>query len=412
MVVTQPIFGPMEVIGDKWWILLVSMAVALVATPVARRLAYKHKVVDRPDDLLKPHGRPVAYLGGLAICAGLLAGLASYLIVMPEPAAHWQAMGSNLVALNITALIHNPLWRLTAIALASILITIVGLLDDVYVMKPRQKVGGQVVAACILLVGGIADQTSLVFLEPLFTIVGGGEPPLWLVWSLSVLLCVIIVVAACNATNLLDGMDGLCGGVTGIIALGFLALAVFLAMWHNTPSDQIRMVLCLAMAGGVLGFLPYNLPPASIFMGDAGSMLLGFFVAMMLSLFTIEITARWFLAACVVFSLPILDTGLAVIRRTLAGKSIFAGDRSHLYDQLVDRGMTVKQVVSLFYVMASAAAAIGVVMSITLRLRQALPIYLILLIATVLVFYFLGMMSPAPRKTKNADQTAEAGKAN
>jgi UDP-GlcNAc:undecaprenyl-phosphate GlcNAc-1-phosphate transferase len=265
-------------------------------------------------------------------------------------------------------------------------------------MKPRQKVYGQLLAAGILMIGGIADNTSVTVLSPIFDLVGS-QPPAWLAMAVSTVMCVVIVIGACNATNLLDGMDGLCGGVTAIIALGFLALAIWLAVWENTATDGIRLSLCLAMAGAVLGFLPYNLPPASIFMGDAGSMLLGFFVAMMMCLFCIEGSARWLVASSVVFALPILDTGLAVTRRLLAGKSIFEGDRGHLYDQLLDRGMTVKQVVGLFYVLASAAAVIGVVVAITLRLRDALPIYLVLLVVVFLIFLLLGMVSP-PKKDK------------
>ena len=403
----RPTHSVVEVLADKWWIGLLSLAVGLIATPVVRTIAYRRKIVDKPDDLLKPHGRPVAYLGGLAMFAGLLAGLAGYLLVMPNLAGHWRDLTEALVNLHWREshdlaqsmpppLLGNPLWQLLAIAFASTLITIVGLVDDLRSLTPRQKIYGQLVAAGILLVGGIADKTSLTILGPIFEW-ASAQPPEWLILSASAVMCLMIVVGACNATNLLDGMDGLCGGVTAIIALGFLALAVWLAMWNNTPADGIRVCLCLSMAGAVLGFLPYNLPPASIFMGDAGSMLLGFFVAMMMCLFCIEGTARWLVASAVVFSLPILDTGLAVVRRLASGKSIVSGDRSHLYDQLQDRGMTIKQVVALFYVLSSAAAIIGVTVAIMLHLHEALPIYLVLLAAVILIFLLLGMMTPPPK---------------
>ena len=132
-------------------------------------------------------------------------------------------------------------------------------------------------------------------------------------------------------------------------------------------------------------------------MGDAGSMLLGFFVATMMCLFCIHGVSRWFVASCVVFSLPILDTSLAVVRRLRAGTSIFAGDRSHLYDRLQDRGLSVKRVVGLFYLLSSAAAVIGVSVSILMHLHQALPLYLVLLIVVIFVFMLLGMMSPPPK---------------
>ena len=405
MLPLKPEHTAFEVLADKWWIGLLSLAVGLIATPIVRAIAYRRKIVDKPDDLLKPHGRPVAYLGGLAMFVGLLAGLAGYLLVMPNLAGCWRQLteamfslhwrGSGAMPPAVPPLVDNPLWQLLAIAVACSLITIIGLVDDLRVLKPRQKIYGQLAAAGILLIGGIADRTSITILGPVFEWTGG-HPGEWLVLSASAVMCVVIVIGACNATNLLDGMDGLCGGVTAIIALGFLALAIWLAVWNNAPADGIRVCLCLSMAGAVLGFLPYNLPPASIFMGDAGSMLLGFFVAMMMCLFCVEGTARWLVASAVVFSLPILDTGLAVVRRLLAHQSIFAGDRGHLYDQLQDRGMTIKQVVGLFYILSSAAAIIGVTVSILLRLREALPIYLVLLVMVVLIFLLLGMMTPPP----------------
>jgi UDP-GlcNAc:undecaprenyl-phosphate GlcNAc-1-phosphate transferase len=387
-----------EVLQDRWWIGALALGVSLVATPIVRWLAYRAKIVDRPDDLLKPHGRPVAYLGGVAMCMGLLAGLAADITIMPDVARHWESILSDLPRLELWNLADNPLWKVFAIAAAAVLITAVGLLDDLYDLTPRQKILGQVLAAAILLLGGIGQKMAMVVLGPM-----GLHLPVWLVVSISSVACVILVICTCNATNLLDGLDGLCGGVTGIIAVGYLILAVWLAVWGNFPgTDGLRVAICLAMAGAVLGFLPYNIPPASIFMGDAGSMLLGFFVAVMMAMFCQEGTARWLLAAMGVFALPILDTGLAVARRALSGKGIFSGDRSHLYDQLVDRGMTVQRVVGLFYVLAGGAATVAVLVAIFFRLRYAVVFYAVLGILIVIFFYRLGMITPAPRPPGNA----------
>ena len=379
-----------NILDESWWIAVVAMAVSLIATPVVRFIAYRYRIVDRPDELLKPHGRPIAYLGGLAMCAGLLVGLACCIVTLPNPAKNWEELKTCVGSLRWTLLRFNPLWNLMGLALSSIAITIVGLLDDLLKLKPRQKILGQVLAAGILLLGGVGFRMSGVVFSLL-----GVSPPDWVAMPAGSIICVITVIATCNATNFLDGLDGLCGGVTGIIALGFLGLAVFLAQYGNVPgNDELRVGLCLAMAGAVLGFLPYNVPPASIFMGDAGSMLLGFFVAAMMALFCREGTPRWFLAAWVVFALPTLDTSLAVVRRFLAGKSIFAGDRSHLYDQLVDRGMTVKRVVILFYFLAAVAAAVGVSAAAGLRLRYAFPIYVAFFAAAWVVFHKRGMIRP------------------
>lgn len=390
----QPEHTWLEVLQDQWWVGAVAFGVAIVATPLVRLIAYKTRLVDRPDDLLKPHGRPIAYLGGIAMYLGLLAGLAAYICLMPNIEARWSAIRQALPAGNFTKLMSNPLWNLLAIALSSAVITIVGLFDDIRRIKPRQKVYGQILAAGILLVGGIGNRMAIVILPhmPFAT-------PLWLLSIISVVMCVILVIATCNATNFLDGLDGLCSGVTGIIALGFLALAVWLAMWGHAPfNSELRVGLCLAMAGAVLGFLPYNMPPASIFMGDSGSMLLGFFVATSIAMFCCEGNIRWVMAACGIFALPIIDTGLAVVRRVLRGRSIFAGDRSHLYDQLVDRGMTVKQVVVLFYILAALTAFFAVVLAITVRARYAAAIYAVLLVAISVILHKMGMVTPPPRR--------------
>ena len=390
------VYTPIEVLADVWWIGLVALGVSLVLTPVVRLVAYRKKIVDRPDDLLKPHARPIAYLGGVAMCVGLLAGLAVYLSVLPNASQEWSALAGGLSSGDIPALQDNVVWKTLAFAVASVLITLVGLADDLYEIRPRMKVYGQVVAAVILLVGGIGHTLVRVFASSLYLAI----PPDWIALPVSCIICVIMVVATCNATNLLDGLDGLCGGVTGIVALGFLALAVSLAQYGRLGyTDHLRVAICLAMAGSVLGFLPYNIPPASIFMGDAGSMLLGFFVAAMMTLFCEEGTGRWLLASLAVFALPILDTALAVVRRLLAGQSIFAGDRSHLYDQLVDRGMSVKQVVVLFYVLSILAACIGVGVAVWLRARYAAALYAVTLIVIWAVFHRKGMITPDKRKT-------------
>jgi UDP-GlcNAc:undecaprenyl-phosphate GlcNAc-1-phosphate transferase len=383
-----------DILEGKWWIAMVALGVSLVATPIVRWVAYRWHVVDRPDDLLKPHGRPVAYMGGLAICAGLLTGLICFMVTMPDLAQRWEDIGRGVVTHNIGKLQTNPLLKTIAIALAAVWITILGLMDDLRGLRPRQKIYGQAGAALILLLGGVG--TGIVGMVcALFRVF----PPLWVLIPIRGLVLFVLVVCTCNATNLLDGLDGLCGGVTGIIAVGFLALAVWLACYERFADvDPLRVGICLAMAGAVLGFLPYNIPPASIFMGDAGSMLLGFFVAVMMALFAKEGTLRWLLAACVIYALPILDTALAVVRRLLAGVSIFAGDRSHLYDQLVDRGMTVKQVVVLFYALATVAAVVGVMVATRFRMRYAVIIYGVGLVVIWGVFLALGMVTPQPRQ--------------
>ncbi len=386
----QPTFTWIEVLQDVWWVGVVALLASLVATPIVRALAYRFKIVDKPDDLLKPHARPIAYLGGVGIFVGLTIGLLVFALSWPKSSEYWQQLTAALGQWDHASLRVNPLWNLVGIWAGSLVIMLVGLFDDLFDITPKQKILGQVIAAGLLLLGGVGDRMAEVVLTYLPWV-----SPVWLSVLASGMMCFVLVVCTCNATNLLDGLDGLAGGVTGIIAVGFLALAVWLAMWNHFPgSDQLRVCLCLAIGGAVLGFLPYNVPPASIFMGDAGSMLLGFFVATMMAMFCREGTLRWLLAAMVVFALPILDTGLAVVRRLVSHKPIFTGDRSHLYDQLVDRGMTVRQVVGLFYVFAAMVAFIGVVVAIVLPGRWATLIYAVLFAGIWCIFALMGMIAP------------------
>jgi len=402
-----PQYTILQVLRDKWWVILPAFAVSLIATPIFRAVAYRRKIVDRPDDLLKPHGRPVAYLGGLGIWAGWMIGLGSFMACIPDLAGRWRQVGQALLSLDGARLMANPVWNLLGVMVSGTVVMVVGLLDDLKDIPPKQKIAGQVLAAGILMAGGIGPQMAQVFLHYF-----QAHPPAAVSVVSSMAICLVFVIGACNATNLLDGLDGLCGGVTGIIALGFLGLAVWLALWATGDPgvDALRIGLALAMAGAVLGFLPYNVPPASIFMGDAGSMLLGFFVAAMMALFCQEGNARWLLAALVVFALPILDTALALVRRLLAGKPVFAGDRSHLYDQLVDRGMSVKKVVVLFYGLSLAAAVLGVSLAILIQGRYALLIYAAVLAGVWGLFYKAGMIRPAPHEPHEPPPSNASGR--
>jgi len=220
----------------------------------------------------------------------------------------------------------------------------------------------------------------------------------------SAVVAVVIVLAACNSANLIDGLDGLCSGVTAIVSLGFCVLATHMALWHYSEAgDPVRLLLAIAMLGAAVGFLPLNFNPAKIFMGDAGSMLLGFNCGMMILLFAERGIVRWVLGGLMVFGLPIADTALAVLRRWRSGRPIFAGDRSHFYDQLIDRGMSVRKVVAISYAVAALYAAVGC-LPIWLRTRYVVPLYLLVAVATIFTLKMLKMMKaePSPKMSRAA----------
>ena len=151
-----------EVLKSAWGVGAAAFVISLVTTPIVRLIAYRAKAVDRPDDLLKPHARPTAYLGGVAMCVGLLAGLVTYVASMGDLAGCWGELKSSLQGGDLTTLLRNPLWNIAAIALASVGIMILGLVDDVREISPRKKVYGQALAAAVLLVGGVGYRMATV----------------------------------------------------------------------------------------------------------------------------------------------------------------------------------------------------------------------------------------------------------
>jgi len=328
-------------------VFFVALVVSLVATPLFGRLATRLGVVDRPSGR-KLHARQVPYLGGLAMLLGWLAAV---------------VLGAVLFLAEIPGM-RGPL---VGIVVGTVIATVIGLLDDVVDLPPLAKLMGQLVAALALLAGGVGAglvRTSL----PLHALGLDLEPGTIRAASLSVSL--FLVIGVCNSANLLDGLDGLCSGVIGIMVAALLVVSLFLSLLGaDLVYDPTRMIISLALMGAVLGFIPYNFNPASIFMGDAGSMLLGFNVAALLLLMGDRVpTSRFFWSALVVFGLPAFDTFLAVIRRVSAGRSPFAPDANHLHHQLLRQGLTVRQAVSLLYLMATLFAIVGLLM-IHIRLR-------------------------------------------
>ena len=328
-----------QILRLYWPIGLIALAVCLVATPLCRRWAMIRGIVDRPDDFLKPHGRPTAYLGGVAVFAGWMAGLLA--------ATGW-------IGIDV------PMRLVLAVGGAGLAIMLVGLFDDLHFMPPKIKLTANIAVALWLVGFGIGDDLIQVATGPIFGAEGLGQR--WLELAYSVPLMVLIVIVACNATNLIDGMDGLCSGVLAIASVGLLILAVHLrtAPAVDVGIANLRIVLALAMLGTTAGFLPFNRHPASIFLGDAGSMLLGLNAAILILLLAEEQAVRWVLAAAMVFGLPLSDMILTLMRRWRNGRPLMQGDRSHFYDQLHDRGLSVWQVVTISYMLALGFLLVGV----------------------------------------------------
>ena len=351
-----------------WPVLPAAFISALAATMLCKRIAIRFGIVDRPDDRVKTHREPIAYLGGVGILVGLTVGvLAGVYLLRTDPVFPQELR-----------------WLLGVLAGAGIA-CFVGLADDILDLRPRHKVLGQLLAGVLLLLAGIHPNLQRIA-HPL-----GLPMPVYLEIVLDVLIVTFFVLGATNSLNLLDGLDGLCAGVTAIITVAMLLLAIHLATWgFSDYGDPVRIVLCLALVGGVCGFLPFNRHPAKIFMGDAGSMLLGFVVAALMILFA-ERVPRWWLASIVVFGLPILDSAVAVVRRLLNRRPVFVSDRGHIYDQMIDRGISLRKTVAICYGLAGLYAAIGLVMS-QIRTRYAAIVCVVVVTVSAFVVWCKGYL--------------------
>jgi UDP-GlcNAc:undecaprenyl-phosphate GlcNAc-1-phosphate transferase len=361
-------YRPLSWVIQFWPVLVSAWIFSLAATWLCKKLALRLGIVDKPDTTVKTHKHPVAYLGGVGILVGLVVGVLAGIGIIQGQVGFETSLK----------------WLLGIIA-GTFIACFVGLVDDILNIKPWQKMLGQVAAAGVLLLAGI--RPSLQFISSYFGFPLSGQVE----WILGVFIVVFFVLGATNSLNLLDGLDGLCGGVTAIITLGMLFLAVHLSTWKFSDSgDPVRLIICLGLTGGVLGFLPFNRHPAKIFMGDAGSLLLGFISATLMILFAEDIP-RWWMASVMIFGLPILDTATALVRRLINKRPLFVSDRGHIYDQLMDHGHSLKKAVQICYGLAGIYAIIGIVMS-QIRTRYAFFVYLAVVIISAVVIWKKGFL--------------------
>jgi len=369
-----------------WPVLLVSFVVALATTPICRTLALQLRSVDRPDDFLKPHQKPIPYLGGVAIFLGWVAGV--------------------LIALRLASgNVRMPL--MLGIAMAGLLIMLIGLFDDLRYMRPKVKLFCNVAVAVYLVYLGLGSSLVTVFTQSMGVEFAASER--WLILTYSAPVAVFIIVGSCNATNLIDGLDGLCTGVLSIISLGFFILAAYMGLYREgEPWANEMIVLSLAILGASLGFLPFNWNPATIFMGDAGSMLLGLNAAMIMLLFAEDQQIAFMMAALMVFGLPIGDMLLTMARRWRNGRPLMEGDRSHFYDQLRDRGLSVRRVVAISYILTLVFVAVGTcIVYPAIRMRHAVLIYFIWIVVVIGLVWKFNMAS-IERDAPKADLPVDA----
>lgn len=298
-----------------------ALLTSLAATPLARRIAVKLGAIDKPTGR-RVNKVPVPRMGGIAIFCGIAAAFAV------------QYVGTMFLGWPVV-LVPSPKLRVNywMLVLAFCVIFTTGLLDDKFSLKPAQKLAGQVLAAVIAVAGGLVIGDISSPLGPEFISLG------WLAYPVTV----IYLVAYVNIINLIDGLDGLAAGISAIASFTMFVLSVMAGRFDAAA-------LSIAVTGSSLGFLRYNFHPASIFMGDSGSLTLGFALGCS-SLLSVTRFAglTTIIVPLVIAAVPILDTLSAIVRRTRAHVSIGQADRGHIHHRLMDEGFDQRQAVLVMY---------------------------------------------------------------
>ena len=322
----------LSVVGMALAALLTAAVVSLIATPVVKSLAFRVGAVDIPKDGRRMHDHPIPRMGGLAIFFGF--------------------MFSILLFVPLTE-------QLRGMLLGGVIIVILGIFDDIYALSAKLKFAVQIGAALIAVLMG--NQIDYLSNPNIFS-----SNPYWELGIWSIPISVFWIVGITNAVNLIDGLDGLACGVSTISSMTMLVIALTVAEPHTA-------LLMAALAGACIGFLPYNLNPAKIFMGDTGSTFLGFILA------TVSIDGLFKSYAIISFAvpflmlgLPIFDTCFAIFRRVSHGQSPMAPDRGHIHHRLIDMGFSQKQAVAVLYIISAILGLSAVVLTTTNVLKAML----------------------------------------
>ncbi|MBU5434526.1 MraY family glycosyltransferase [Pseudoflavonifractor sp. MSJ-37] len=345
----------LETIGIVLGALVTAFLVSLITTPIVKNLAQKWGAVDVPKDGRRMHDHPIPRMGGLAIFLGFL----------------------------LSVILFSPFLRpggltvqLQGMLIGAVIIVVLGIFDDIYALPALPKLLVQIVTAVIAVASGnLIDTVS----NPnIFS-----AAPYWHLGWLAYPVTVLWIVAVTNAVNLIDGLDGLACGVSAISSMTVLVIAL-------TVAEPSVAVLMACLAGGCLGFLPYNMNPAKIFMGDTGSTFLGYVLAVVSiqGLFKYY-TLISFVVPFLMLGLPIFDTCFAFIRRIAHGQSPMHADRSHIHHRLIDMGLSQKQAVGVLYVISAILGLSAVVLTTVGSLRAMLLLFALFIAGAMSILLFL-----------------------
>lgn len=338
----------LELIGRVAAALGVSFLIALILTPVVRTLAVKMGAVDIPKDNRRMHDHPIPRMGGLAIFFGFLF--------------------STLIFVPLTEQYRGML-------LGAVVIVILGIFDDIKSLRASFKLVIQIIAALIAVFTG--NLIEYIANPNIFS-----ANPYWHFGWLAYPITIMWIVGMTNAVNLIDGLDGLACGVSSISSLTLLIIALLVG-------EPAISLLVAGLVGGCLGFLPYNMHPAKIFMGDTGSTFLGYVLAVI----SIQGLFKWytmisFVVPFLLFGLPIFDTCFAFIRRIAHGQSPMHPDRGHVHHRLIDMGFSQKQAVAVLYVITAILGLSAVVLTTSGAVKAMLLLMALFVAGSIALLVF------------------------
>ena len=323
--------------GDIAIAFLLAFITAFVITPYTIRLAKKTGAVDVPADR-RVNKKPMPRLGGLAVIAGFLIS-AIYLII------------SMFIEKKIDFTQDGIITKLIGFFIGLVILGITCFVDDVKGIKPIVKLAGQILAAIAVVKSGLLiDNFTIPF----------KENNLVLNEVFSYILTIGWIIGITNAINLIDGLDGLSSGITLIACISLLII------FSLNESPLIAIVLITALAGAIVGFLPYNFNPAKTFIGDVGANFMGFAIAVISILGVAKTyTLIVIIAPIIVLALPIFDTLWAIVRRIIKTKSlkgVFKADNGHLHHKLMARGYTQRQSVFILYGVTATLGMVAIIL--------------------------------------------------
>ena len=320
-----------------WYIIIVTLLVSLIATFVVKKIAHHINALDIPNER-KVHKKPMPRIGGLAIFSAFLVG---YMLF---------------------GLHDDP--RMISVLIGSFIIILTGIIDDINPIKARNKFLFQILAALVVVLYGKMYFTDITLIGFTFNF------PTWI----NMVLTTFFIVAVINAINLIDGLDGLSSGICSIY---FLTIAIIGFVLNKFGG--LDVILSLIMLGATLGFLCHNFPPAKIFMGDTGSMFLGFIISIIALIGYKVATVTSILIPIILLFIPIIDTLFAIIRRVLKKESIGTPDKEHLHHQLLRMTSSPTKTVLLIYFINAIFSAISIFFVLGEK-KIAMIIYIVVMI--------------------------------